>query len=264
MPTLGHRFTTLCVGFLLVFGISTSVRAQEYTITDLGDLWPDMINASGLAVGYAPLSGSSTVFRASIWEAGVLTLLPTHVPIAHSFPQEATFMRATAINRKGQTVGLAVVPSTTIGSAWGSNEVVAFLYDRGQTTFFTFPSGGVDHSSAHAITDKGLIAGLIYTPYARGVLYDLRTGTQTTLPTLGGTQSAVNDVNETGVAIGWSNLDADRAHAFRYTAVTGMEDLGTLENNGSNAHAINDQGVIVGNAGTVTNTSHAFSRTLKK
>ena len=90
-------------------------------------------------------------------------------------------MRATAINRKGQTVGLAVVPSTTIGSAWGSNEVVAFLYDRGQTTFFTFPSGGVDHSSAHAITDKGLIAGLIYTPDARGVLYDLRTGTQTTL-----------------------------------------------------------------------------------
>ena len=29
MPTLGRRFTTLCLGFLLVFGISTAARAQD-------------------------------------------------------------------------------------------------------------------------------------------------------------------------------------------------------------------------------------------
>ena len=248
MTKFARRVTTLSALLLLV-SISTVARAQEYTITDLGDVAPTAINESGVIVGYAPLSGAAPGVRAFVWKAGVLTLLPTHVAIARSFPQEATFMLANGINRSGQVVGHALVPSTTIGGVWGSGEVLAFLYDRGKTTFFTFPSGGLDHSSTSAITDKGFITGLIYTPNPRGVLYDLRTGTQTTLSTLGGSQSALKDVNNAGVAVGSSHLDADyTSHAFRYTEANGMEDLGTLGGWGSYSYpnAINARGVIVG------------------
>ena len=88
MTTFARRITTLCA-LLLQVSISTVARAQEYTITDLGDLAPLAINESGVIVGYAPLSGGATAFRAFVWEAGILTLLPTHVAIARSFPQEA-------------------------------------------------------------------------------------------------------------------------------------------------------------------------------
>jgi hypothetical protein len=106
MTKFGRRVTTLCA-LLLQISISTVARAQEYTITDLGDVVPNAINESGVIVGYAPLSGSATGIKAFVWKAGVLTLLPTHVAIARSFPQEATFMLANGINKSGQVVGQA-------------------------------------------------------------------------------------------------------------------------------------------------------------
>lgn len=259
MTSLPRPVATICA--LLLAVTSPAAQAQLYDITDLGDVAPASINASGVIVGYAPLSGSATGFRAFVLDNGVLTLLPTHVDIPQSSPPEASFMRAYDVNKRGQVVGLAVVPSTTIGGVWGSGEVVAFLYEKGKTTFFAFPEGGVNHSSAYAISDKGLVAGLIYTPNPRGVLYDLKTGQQTTLSPLGGETAfsiSINDVNDAGVAVGGSNLNAEENHAFRYMARDGsLEDLGTLGGNVSGANAINDRGTIVGVSTTTANESHA-------
>ena len=264
MTSLPRPVATICA--LLLAVTSPAAQAQLYDITDLGDVAPASINASGVIVGYAPLSGSATGFRAFVLDNGVLTLLPTHVDIAQSSPPEASFMRAYDVNKRGQVVGLAVVPSTNIGGVWGSGEVVAFLYEKGKTTFFAFPEGGVNHSSAYAISDKGLVAGLVYTPNPRGVLYDLKTGQQTTLSPLGGETAfsiSINDVNDAGVAVGGSNLNAEEYHAFRYMARDGsLEDLGTLGGNVSFANAINDRGTIVGvSTTTVTNRTLCCGRT---
>jgi probable HAF family extracellular repeat protein len=254
MTPLARRVTTACAFLLLA---SVAARAQEYAITDLGDLYPDDLNESGVVVGFAPYSGAASAFRACVWENGVLTLLPTHVAIARSFPQEATQMLANGINRKGQVVGHAVIPSTTIGGMWGNVEVVAFLYEKGETTFFTLPSDAVGHSSTYAISDRGLIAGLIFQPNARAVLYDLKIGTETMPPTLGGAHSGILDVNDSGVAVGSAMNPNGNYHAIRYTATNGTEDLGTLGGSSSSAVAISKHGVIVGESSTASNETHA-------
>src|SRR5205807_10114906 len=65
---------------------------------------------------------------------------------------------------------------------------------------------------------------------------------------LGGSSSFAVAVNATGKAVGWSWISPNEAlaHAFSWTQVGGMIDLGTLGGSSSFAVAVNASGQVVG------------------
>jgi probable HAF family extracellular repeat protein len=78
------------------------------------------------------------------------------------------------------------------------------------------------------------------------------------LPTLGGDNAAVVEVNDDGIAVGWSELRPgdDTAHATLWAGGEPV-DLGTLGGDDSFAWDINDAGIVVGSAETAEGQSHA-------
>lgn len=76
------------------------------------------------------------------------------------------------------------------------------------------------------------------------------------LGTLGGVSSAAADVNNSGTIVGSSLTATGETHAFRWTLLGGMVDLGTLPGDGwSKAVGITDDGQILGISG-VSGQSH--------
>ena len=70
------------------------------------------------------------------------------------------------------------------------------------------------------------------------------------LGTLGGLSSAAADVNNSGTIVGSSLTTTGETHAFRWTLLGGMVDLGTLPGDGwSKAIGITDDGQILGVSG---------------
>ena len=124
-------------------------------------------------------------------------------------------------------------------------------------------SNGIN-SQAFAVSDNGsIVVGSslvfdrqfsVYAPHA----FLWQNGAMIDLGTLGGTGPYFNayafDVSGNGkVVVGAATTASGEGHAFRWTASTGMEDLGTL-GVGSAALAVNSNGsVIVGGSG-----QHAF------
>lgn len=74
--------------------------------------------------------------------------------------------------------------------------------------------------------------------------------TITEIPSLGGRQMFVQDINDDGVAVGSGQIAGGRYHAFRHTDVGGVQDLGALSGFGgqSYASAIAPDGAIAGHA----------------
>src|SRR5215510_9219234 len=70
----------------------------------------------------------------------------------------------------------------------------------------------------------------------------------------GGKVSSAVDINDAGLAVGYSFLRGDRAsHAFVWTLTGGMQDLGTLGGGSSAAVAVSESGHVVGES-----DGHAF------
>src|SRR4029077_18463405 len=78
---------------------------------------------------------------------------------------------------------------------------------------------------------------------------------------LGGTDqkfSQANAVNGHGLVAGFSSNDSGEYHAFAWTQVAGMVDLGTLGGDYSYPVAVNDAGQVVGVSNTASGEYHPF------
>jgi probable HAF family extracellular repeat protein len=64
-------------------------------------------------------------------------------------------------------------------------------------------------------------------------------------------------INNTGEIVGWADTSNGR-HAFLYSGVGPMQDLGTLGGTLSQANSVNDRGQVVGEATTSGGDEHAF------
>jgi probable HAF family extracellular repeat protein len=80
------------------------------------------------------------------------------------------------------------------------------------------------------------------------------------IPSLGGNQVFVEDINDDGVAVGGETTAGGDMHAIRYTDATGVQDLGALSGFGaqSYASAIASDGAIGGHADRADGTSLFF------
>ena len=78
------------------------------------------------------------------------------------------------------------------------------------------------------------------------------------LGTLGGTSSFANDINRNGTVVGSADNAAGQRRAFRWTALGGIKDLGTLPGDDwSSACCITDNGTILGTSGSSSgSTTH--------
>ncbi|WP_029148747.1 HAF repeat-containing PEP-CTERM protein [Methylophilus sp. 5] len=162
---------------------------------------------------------------------------------------------ASSINDKGQIAG----NSSTYVSVQNQ------LYLKSQATIWSLNSKTTLDTPlktvtlASSINDDGQVAGTTFhapsrygvpipnTPHAsNATLWD--NGMTTTLASLGGTQSGVNNLNNSGQLVGWSQNGQSRqiATLWQNGNVTA---LSTPEQSISEAYAINNNGVIVGQIG---------------
>jgi probable HAF family extracellular repeat protein len=258
--------------------------AGAYTAVDLGTLGACCstatdINPRGQVVGSSEVrvSGNDEEVEeethAVLWENGVITDLGTE-PGLSSF--------ATAINPRGQVVGIAANPGQIDAVVWEKG-VISFLSPpTGVTQAFDINPAGqvVGARDFHAVRwDNGVLTNLD----ADGTFREARginpagqvvghrvtggethavlwtKGILTDLGTLGGSFSAANGISPAGQVVGISTITPGQFefHAFLWADGV-MTDLGTLGGPSSSAADINSAGQVVGSSETATGERHAF------
>jgi probable HAF family extracellular repeat protein len=253
------RILPLAIG-CVVLALSTTVlvRAQEYSLTDLGTLGGNEaaaygINASGQVVGGSQtipndhVDGHAFVYS----DGGPMTDLGTI--------SGGNWSNATAINASGVTTGAA-------GAASGPHQAV--IFDDGDV--IGLGTLGGTSSVGNSINSRGQVAGSSFISGGTGTtshafLYTSGQGMMDigTLP--GGTQSIAEGINNRSTVVGYADVDNGKTnHAFLYSNGT-MSDLGTLPTSGnvidlSAATAINAAGVVVGYSSVGgQGSTHAFA-----
>lgn len=164
--------------------------------------------------------------------------------------------------------GLTVLPKFSSGS---NSDFVSDINSSGQITGYGTTSGGKQHaflfsnsqytdlgtigsnsagSQGISINDSGQIAGQYYpgqNSITRPFVYS--GGTMTDIGLLGGPQGAAygaaSGINNSGVAVGGSTLNAGNVHAVVWSNGV-MTDIGTLGGTNSAALAISNTGYVVG------------------
>jgi uncharacterized membrane protein len=106
---------------------------------------------------------------------------------------------------------------TIVGEAHASLGNQAIVLRDGRCANLRAPKGLLS-DSASCINSKGVIAGTCETERfdARPVVWDAQ-GVPTELPTLGGTNCAIGDINDAGVIVGVSEDTEWRNHAVMWT-----------------------------------------------
>lgn len=201
-------------------------------LTDLGTLgnqqsWAKGINDSGVILGQA---GGASVTTTFTFSSGVFTTLPTSIK------------EVEAINNAGTIVGVTQV--------LGNFQAISY---NGTTTTLLDPTSF--SSRAVAINDSGQIAVRAYTSSGspiQGYIYS--GGTLTSIGTLGGAGTRIDDINNAGQVVGGSQTSSGEWHSFIYSGGT-MVDLGT-EYPGLNA--INNLGQVVGSSSPTSGSDSAL------
>jgi probable HAF family extracellular repeat protein len=157
---------------------------------------------------------------------------------------------ASAINVRGQ-----VAYSLDSGR---DSPIRAWFYDG--TTAREIGTLGMQFARVTGLNDAGQVAGVAHNAdlKPRAFVWSTRSG----MVDLGATTGdlALLAINNRGEVAGGSDYTpVSYAHAFRWTAARGTEDLGALAaNRPSRANAINDAGLIAGDSNTDASGTHAF------
>jgi len=233
------------LSFILLFALASMLRAQSYTLIDIGALSGGntvaaKINLAGQAVGQSgKMYGVST--HAFTLVSGKLVDLGT-LP-------GGEYSSAFDVNTTG----------TIVGESNTATNIHAFIWDTGggMRDLGTLP--GDTGSRAFGINDANQVVG--YSSGPRGLtafLWTKDTG-MTSLGTLpGGDSSEASDINNAGSVVGVASTRSGEKHAFLWTADSGMQDLGTLPGDlTSAAYRINSSGSVIG-ASIGSKVTHAF------
>jgi probable HAF family extracellular repeat protein len=201
--------------------------------------------------GFQALGFSSSPTECSpfLWQNGVMTPLPT---------LGGTNGVANQINNRSIAAGAA--ENTTLDSGCPAPQKYQFkpvIWQQGQA--HELATNGDPDGIAFAINDNGQVVGasgqcttfnpvtFVYLLPVHALLW--QNGTTTDLGTLGGAFGNIAlNVNNRGQVVGNSDLAGDLTfHGFLWTQVTGIQDLGTIQDDvASAALAINEGGVVVG------------------
>jgi probable HAF family extracellular repeat protein len=233
---------------LLLVGWSAYALAQNYTISELGQLpevapisgrigAPLAINNKGQIAGYSYLKGTGYA-RAMVWNGTTPTDIGT---------LGGMYSWAEGINDKGQVVGMS---STSESSSR------AFIWDG--TTLTDLGTLGGIYGDALAINNAGEVVGASdlnrYSTFEVATIWNGTTPTD--LGTPFGGDSAALGVNAAGQVVGASSDPGDVYHAIVWEGTT-VKVLPSLGGNGAVAVSINASGQVVGYSDTENDTFHA-------
>lgn len=210
-------------------------------------------------------------FRAVIWGPGsnqVEELPP--LPLQPGETMADTVSAATAINDKGQVVGISGICSNAVG---GLSAIHAVIWQHGKPTYLG-NIGGAAWNTPMAINQNGTVVGFANVQAGRGLLAHAFLWTRNggmrdlgTLPGQGaGAQSQALGINDRGQVVGLS-CTARFASCQAFLWQNGvMTDLNTLVAVGYHdqlvqAGDINDEGVITGEAVDASGAVRSFVAT---
>lgn len=197
------------------------------------------VNDAGTVVG----TGATTAFGSNplplMWQGGVVSQLP--------LPAGQTSGRANGVNSANVAVG-------SVGS--GSTEFGA-LFDGASSLIITQTTAdGSFLRTAYGVNDSGRVVGFGVNPSAAavnvGFVYDIATGTATTVGALPGRNGAICfDISNAGHIVGSSMLNQGPGTPFIWTEAGGMVEI-PLPGGASqgSARGVNNAGWAVGTAST--------------
>jgi len=267
--------------------LNHAARWQNGVLTDLGSL-------PGHKPSSAPFSISENgQFIVGVSENGIydpLTNYPEYRAVLwrrdHTIKNLGTFggnvSSAVSVNNLGQVVGGATNKTADqyaagLGPCWSLNcwpaatQWRAFLWQHGVMKDLGTLGTGND-AVAGLLNANGQVAGVSYTNTTANHTTGIPTqdpffwetgNSMVDMGTLGGTLGYPNWLNDSGQAVGQSNLAGDtKYHPFVWQKGKSMQDLGTLGGDSGTAMWINNTGEIVGGAWTTGN--RAFHAVLWK
>jgi probable HAF family extracellular repeat protein len=227
------------IAILTLMAVNVTIKAQNYTLTELGTLGGQFsgangINEQGQVVGQSTIIGGAS--HAFFWSGGEMSDL--------GVPGGYLASGATGINSNGQIVGYANGPNLI---------QFAYLYENNQwTNLGTLAGYDLEFSWASDINNNSQIVGYSYTlgPGTGMRAWIWEDSVMTDLGTLGGEKSFADNINDLGQVVGYAQYDPNSSQSHAFIWQNGiMTDLGTLPGDvNSAANDINDMGQICGSS----------------